>query len=308
MVGEITFCGSQVETVLKHSATELMGVNIRDIVASNSRRTMQRLIQDLVCTTQQQNNCIVAGGVEKVPRSDEGERNNFNGSSDAHCISSQNDGELVPVLEVNINAMHPATWEGVYSSADRSMDEKDRIRNCNDMNENTMTEMTPLTRQRSSCQLKLKSQLVSTSDCDQNESTTPGNASDRIINNVDDVVDTSLTANNLSYPSIVMKENLEEPLPGLCMQKKNKMTQSVPSPNPPRNRSLSIIAESCYRGITKTERNSESEDSRCKESPENPENIIDSLVVGFEAYERLGANRGESSLAKDIRIDSIYVI
>ncbi|KAL7482494.1 hypothetical protein ACHAW6_008171 [Cyclotella cf. meneghiniana] len=312
MVGEITFCGSQVETVLKHSATELMGVNIRDVVAPNSRRTMQRLIQDIVSKTQQHNDCTVADGVGMVPRSDEGEGNNSNCSSDARCILRQYDGELVPVLEVNVNAMQPATWAGVYLSADpRSIDEKDRVRNYNNMNKSTTTEMTPLTRQRYSCQNKLKSQYVSTSNCDENESTSSCNASDRIISNVDDVVDTSLTAHNvdgkllslMSYPSIVMKENLEEAQkPGLCRQKKNEMRQSGTSPKPPRSPTLPIIAESCYRGITKTDRNSESEDSRCRESPENPEKIIDSLEVGFGAYERLGVNRERIRLAPVYKI------
>jgi hypothetical protein len=315
MVGEITFCGSQVETVLKHSATELMGVNVRDIVAPNSRRTMQRLIQDLICTTQQQRDCTVADGVGNVPGSDEGEGNNSISSSDAYCISSQYHGELVPVLEVNINAMQPATGEGVsYSSADpRSMNESDTIRNYNIMDKNNMTEVTPLTRQRSSCQNKLKSQFVSTSNCDENESTSSCNASDRIINN--DAVDASLTANNvggklssmMSYPSIVMKEILEEAQQsGLCRQKKNAVRQSGASPKPSVDRTLPIIAESCYRQTTKTESNSESEDSRCRESPEDPEKIIGSLEVGFA--ERLGANRGESLLARDLHICSIFVI
>lgn len=45
--GTIKFCSSQVENVLLHTSTDLLGSNIQDLVAPDSQCTMQKLIQDL---------------------------------------------------------------------------------------------------------------------------------------------------------------------------------------------------------------------------------------------------------------------
>lgn len=50
--GVITFCSMQVERVLRHDVSDLVGANIEDILVPNSRESMRRLISDLVLAEQ----------------------------------------------------------------------------------------------------------------------------------------------------------------------------------------------------------------------------------------------------------------
>lgn len=50
--GIITFCSMQVERVLKHDITGLIGANIEDIIVPSSRDSMRRLIRDLIIAEQ----------------------------------------------------------------------------------------------------------------------------------------------------------------------------------------------------------------------------------------------------------------
>ena len=50
--GVITFCSMQVERVLRHDVSDLVGANIEDILVPNSRESIRRLISDLVLAEQ----------------------------------------------------------------------------------------------------------------------------------------------------------------------------------------------------------------------------------------------------------------
>jgi PAS domain-containing protein len=48
--GEITFCSAQVERVLRHPVTELVGAKLTDILVPSSREALGRLTSDLIAT------------------------------------------------------------------------------------------------------------------------------------------------------------------------------------------------------------------------------------------------------------------
>ena len=50
--GVITFCSMQVERVLRHDSSELLGANIEDIIVPSSRESIRRLIRKLVLAEQ----------------------------------------------------------------------------------------------------------------------------------------------------------------------------------------------------------------------------------------------------------------
>ena len=134
--GTITFCSMQVERVLRHDASGLIGANIEDIIVPSSRESIRGLIRDLILAEQRAalsdpSSSIEDGddeeeiGGENNRRMEEGRQggrgmanNNNNDGSDrennsasttaAHEVSEPGDSSeqssFPPLLEVNVNA------------------------------------------------------------------------------------------------------------------------------------------------------------------------------------------------------------
>jgi len=131
--GIITFCGSQVEKLLKHNTTELLGANIREIVVPDSMKAIQRLLQDLVGPSKHQS-CAYGETVSEDRTGMNGVRNGYgreavarnksNISTDGQVISVRSKDEYCPMFEVNANALQPLADEEVSDSSDERRSKK----------------------------------------------------------------------------------------------------------------------------------------------------------------------------------------
>lgn len=334
MEGDITFCGGQVEKMLRHKTNDLLGANIEQIVVPDSRRTMQRLIKDLTSTTEQQDNSGEAASEYRTERNGsanrpdrlENEGNNSNGSSDANVISLRSSEKSIPMLEVNVDAVQTSAEEDVSdSSADRrSKKEKDGSGGKHKSKGNdTTTEISSLTHQKSSLgsetstgnengepaakKVKISAAQEKTNCGESEESISSRKASDHITNNVDDVMGASVTANNadaklsslMHYPKMQSKESRvhldKAQQPGLHRHQKHVTKQPDLSPKTSEHQSLSSIAESCQSRTKKTGANSGSEDSGYRESNESPEESNESPEESSSSSVSSEAARGKNS-------------
>jgi hypothetical protein len=103
--GNITFCGGQIEQYLKHKTDDLLGTNVLNLVAPESRKAMLRLFRDLIPKEQQILPELESGSGSASRRDQvEGKGSNSNGSSDANVISLLSSDKSFPMLEVNVDA------------------------------------------------------------------------------------------------------------------------------------------------------------------------------------------------------------
>lgn len=125
--GVITFCSMQVERVLKHDVSGLVGANIEDIIVPSSREAIRRLIRDLVIAERRALSSSVdegrggegddrassdpnAGGESEGDGSDD--RGNDGRGMGANQVSEHSSEQsFPPMLEVKVKAGPNATTE-----------------------------------------------------------------------------------------------------------------------------------------------------------------------------------------------------
>jgi len=113
--GIITFCSMQVERVLKHDVSSLIGANIEDIIVPSSRDAIRRLIRDLVIAEQR----VFSSSVEDGESASHGGGGNAQEAQDGRDGGIHRDVHLShphevsehssergypPLLEVKVNA------------------------------------------------------------------------------------------------------------------------------------------------------------------------------------------------------------
>jgi hypothetical protein len=138
--GVITFCSMQVERVLRHDASDLLGANIEDIIVPSSRGSIRRLIRDLVLAEQRA--LLSASSMEDEEENggnrseeeedaeDDGANENISASTTAampHEVSehSSEKSSLPPLLEVKVKSESTEVAAGEDVS-DSSGDDKDK--------------------------------------------------------------------------------------------------------------------------------------------------------------------------------------
>lgn len=163
--GVITFCSMQVERVLRHTESELVGANIEDILVPSSRKSLRRLIRDMVLAEQCAllSSSSVGGGEEEEEdedmhgqnRSEEEEETENISAATAmsavmpHKVSeggvSSEVSSLPPLLEVKVKADSTDVAAGEDVS-DSSGDDKNKTTSAN----NKTSETSSLTHKNSS--------------------------------------------------------------------------------------------------------------------------------------------------------------
>jgi len=110
--GVITFCSMQVERVLKHEVSGLVGANIEDIIVPNSRESIRRLIRDLIIAEQRALS-VDDDEDESCEGNEDGNGNNRDDSNAAamlHEISGHSSEQnYPPLLEVKVKAGQGST-------------------------------------------------------------------------------------------------------------------------------------------------------------------------------------------------------
>ena len=138
--GVITFCSMQVERVLRHDSSELLGANIEDIIVPSSRESIRRLIRKLVLAEQRA--LLSASSMEDEEETgenrseeeedaeDDGANENISASTTAAMpqeVSEHSSDKscLPPLLEVKVksDSTEVAVGEDV---SDSSGDDKDK--------------------------------------------------------------------------------------------------------------------------------------------------------------------------------------
>jgi len=161
--GVITFCSMQVERVLKHNVSGLIGANIEDIIVPSSREAIRRLIQDLVIAEQRALSSSVEGGESNdrsegdpnaggESESNNSDRENVSAGPHPHEVSEHSsDQSFPPLLEVKVKAGLTTSTE-VAAGEDVSDSSGDPlIKNCQvkSSDATTPTEMSSLTHKNS---------------------------------------------------------------------------------------------------------------------------------------------------------------
>lgn len=150
--GVITFCSMQVERVLRHDVTGLVGANIEDIIVPSSRENIRHLIRDLVIAEQR----ALSSSVEDGENNEEGgSHQNVGGSEGSlrenngavpHEVSDQSEQSVPPLLEVKVKAGQTSTE--VAAGEDVSDSSGDRLPGSK--NGHGSTELSSLTREKNS--------------------------------------------------------------------------------------------------------------------------------------------------------------
>lgn len=196
--GKIKFCSVQMERVLQHRLDDLIGASIEHICVPKSRGTIRRLIRDLVTAEQ-----LAAGGEGLDRGNDSGDSSN-----DTNFLSRRSD-QSFPLLEVNVDDAHAiGSGENVSDSSSGGVPSKDgkqtkRHKDGSDKS-NSRSTMSSLTQKSSSffseasAMKNNKEPLAKKSKPNENGSASTSNskASGGIGMNVDDVMGSSVTANN----------------------------------------------------------------------------------------------------------------
>jgi ribosomal protein L19E len=168
--GVITFCSMQVERVLKHNVSGLIGANIEDIIVPSSREAIRRLIRDLVTAEQRALSSSVedresgesndrsegepnVGGESESNNSDR--ENNSAGPVGAHpheVSEHSSEQSFPPLLEVKVKAglttsTEVAAGEDVSDSSGDPPSKNGQVKSSDGM---TPTEMSSLTHKNSS--------------------------------------------------------------------------------------------------------------------------------------------------------------
>mmetsp|Transcript_20762 Transcript_20762/g.33966 ORF Transcript_20762/g.33966 Transcript_20762/m.33966 type:complete len:817 (+) Transcript_20762:170-2620(+) len=108
--GAITFCNTQVERVFKHKVSDLVGVNIEDLMIPKSRGVMKKLIRDMLAAEQELSDPSLNGDdAKKVAGGD------ISGGSDGQPFGNS-DHSAFPLLEVKVNSTQVDAGEDVSDS------------------------------------------------------------------------------------------------------------------------------------------------------------------------------------------------
>jgi PAS domain-containing protein len=196
--GKIKFCSMQVNRVLQYRLDDLIGASIEHIVAPKSRETIRRLIRDLVTAEQ-----LAAGGEGLDRGNDSGDSSN-----DTNVLSRRSD-QSFPLLEVNVDdAQGIGSGENVSDSSSGGVPSKDgkqtkRHKDGSDKS-NSRSTMSSLTQKSSSffsetsAMKNNEKPLAKKNKPNENGSASTSNskASGGIGMNIDDVMGSSVTANN----------------------------------------------------------------------------------------------------------------
>jgi len=171
--GVITFCSMQVERVLRHNISDLLGANIEELIVPNSRDAIRRLIRDLVTAEQRavsfaegrESGSSGGDGIENGGgngRGGNGEsegssgredgRNDSGVSSSAVVISEHSSEQSFPLLEVKVRAGQSSEAVGAGEDvSDSSGDPPSKNNNGKTkMNGAAPTELSSLTHKNSS--------------------------------------------------------------------------------------------------------------------------------------------------------------
>ena len=110
--GVITFCSMQVERVLKHEVSGLIGANIEDIIVPSSRESIRRLIRDLIIAEQRALSSSVEeendgtghrGENDQSEEGGSGARDSISAAAMLHEISgNSSEQNCPPLLEVKV--------------------------------------------------------------------------------------------------------------------------------------------------------------------------------------------------------------
>ncbi|KAL7493858.1 hypothetical protein ACHAWT_002693 [Skeletonema menzelii] len=113
--GAITFCNTQVERVFKHKVSDLVGVNIEDLMIPKSRGVMKKLIRDMLAAEQELSDTSDSNAIaKKQMKSKSGEGSGSSG--DRNIISENTSESAFPLLEVKLNSTDVDAAEDVSDS------------------------------------------------------------------------------------------------------------------------------------------------------------------------------------------------
>ena len=155
--GIITFCSMQVERVLNHNMSGLIGANIEDIIVPSSRESIRRLIGDLVIAEQRAFSSSVedgeSGGENQSHQNVGGSDGSARGNNALPHEVSEHSSELSrpPLLEVKVKAGRSSTvaaGEDVSDSSGDPPSKNGQAKTASDVT--TPTEMSSLTHKNSS--------------------------------------------------------------------------------------------------------------------------------------------------------------
>lgn len=233
---------------MKYKHDDLLEANILDLVVPDSRRTLQRLIQDLADPGQ----VVATDGSDSVNRRTDGadgKGNNSNGSSDANVFSLRSYEKSFPMLEVNVDVMQEPSNAGddvSDSSADNC-----RKRNHTNKSNGVATDVSSLTRQKAS--------FAGSSNGNDDSGESIPNKRVKISDKVDSdgSMSSSNTASSKTSETMALKPSI-------------KTTATV-------DQSYSSNTDSRQSRNVQTKGEDEAYDSGCRESNESPEDSSSSF-------------------------------
>lgn len=212
------------ERVLQHRMNDLIGANIEHVCVPKSRGTIRRLIRDLVTAEQ------LASGEEVQGLDHRGGNDSGDSSNDTNVLSRRSD-QSFPLLEVNVDDQHAiGSGENVSDSSSGGAPSKEgkqtkRHKDGSDKS-NSRSTMSSLTQKSSSffsetSAMKNKEESkAKKSKPNENGSASTSNskASGAIGMDVDDVMGSSVTANNagaklsslIHYPKEEQKQDADD--------------------------------------------------------------------------------------------------
>jgi hypothetical protein len=225
--GKINFASIQMERVLRHRLSDLIGASLEDILVPESRGAIRRLIHDLVAAEQQAAEAI-NGGAEANESGDS--------SNDANVVSRSSD-QSFPVLEVNVDGQNEvATGENISDSSDsKNHGKKCSKHKTSPAKSNSRSTVSSLTQKSSSFATETSTEdneepptkKSKTADMEKKANATAKErktksqesgpleehkASGAVDMNVDDVMGASVTKNNAGAKlSSLMRYSKEEP-------------------------------------------------------------------------------------------------
>lgn len=286
--GTIKFCSTQMERVLQHRLDDLIGANIEHICVPKSRGTIRRSIRDLVTAEE-----LAAGGEGPDRGNDSGDSSN-----DTNVLSRRSD-QSFPLLEVNVDDQHAfGSGENVSDSSSggalsKEGEQKKRHKDGSDKS-NSRSTMSSLTQKSSFFSSEMNHGEPEAKKSKPNESgsasTSNSKTSGAIGMNVDDVMGSSVTANNagaklsslMHYPredQDIGTDNRKPPPEGLQqghhhIHKKHSKRPSAAAALARKLRSRSSSSTDSQRGQTGGQNSSE--DSGYRESNESSDSALDS--------------------------------
>jgi len=302
--GVITFCSMQVERVLRHDVSDLVGANIEDILVPNSRESIRRLIRDLVLAEQR----------ASMSEDDDLEENNGENRSEQdedledvinlpHEVSegggSSDKTSPPPLLEVKVKA--DSTEVGVGEDvSDSSGDDKNK----------KSSETSSLTHKMDSGEDKTmkaanteeKPTTTSATEESDESSSTANMANANLLKNVemsklnnegcdgqgihrfshkDDVMGASVTANNADAKLSSLMHHI--PVASAGDKRLSSSTNKKQNPEEEDQEQVTSSADSSSRHKTKKRSGNSSEDSGYRQSPEESNEYLEDSLSSSEA-------------------------